>query len=125
MEATAANGAMHESSGDALESHRVTKARERRSSRRSGRVVVDAAAIDCSSGGKAADGAGDHIRRDTKSPAELGPSRQVGGSGNTSARHVTSDVTGTPPRHSTPIRGTPATVSAPNLSLSGRPIDVE
>jgi len=106
MEAVTTNGVKHESSSD-----QVTEARERatqaeRSSSRSG------------------DDVGDQIRH-TSSSADLSRPRPHTyrrnrcDDGMTAVRHVTSDVSGTPPlppRHITPIRRTPAVTSAPNLA---------
>jgi len=119
------NGVMQESSNEAssVDDDRVTltKARERRSSLRA-RVAIDtttcAQTSQYSSVLKADDDDDDDEMNSLKS---LSTRRRQRNDDKThgitcSLRHVTSDVTGTQLRHSTPIRVTPATVSAPDLS---------
>jgi len=121
-EAVTKNGAMHKSSRKGSINHRATKARDRerraRSSRRAPRVAIAAttsAPTQRLSVLQANDDDDNEVSH-TKSFADLKRNQQDDGITSVPVRHVTSDVTGTPPRHSTPVRASSATASAPNLS---------
>jgi len=128
MERVTTDAVVHESVNEAPVNHPVTASRERRGSQEAN-VADDTVQVQCSSSRNAVDDVDDDDDkiRQTKSSADTSrPTYRKNrrDNGIISVRRVTSDIRGTPVRHSTPIRThhhhvireTPTTVSAPNLS---------